>query len=289
MTVYLTKTWGFSAPSGPLQFSARGWRDRARAMLKDGDLVVIVGTMGNETIAGERGKILGLMEPTKNVVNSLDYSFEKRPSDLNKDGDYRWPFGLELRRAWRFLEPRRTLAAISQRKFSMDAAQGIVPLLPDEAEAILRLPIEEIDLLRPLLASVRMEGEDIARRKSAPPPTTTRTGVMHVRRQSAYTYAMALEGSTPSAFKIGWAFDWRLRQRDFNQIAAPTLGGVRYRTVFYQLWPTATEAFRMEQSLLRQFDTIRHAQNPEILSPINKGMLEDAWLSFVRRHQKKNI
>jgi hypothetical protein len=61
MTVYMTKTWGFSSPSGPLQFSLRGWRDRARAELQPGDLVVIVGTMGDETAPEERGKILGLI------------------------------------------------------------------------------------------------------------------------------------------------------------------------------------------------------------------------------------
>ncbi len=56
MTVYVTKTWGFSSPCGPLQFSQRGWRDRARAMLAPGDLGVIVGTMGDETLDEERGR-----------------------------------------------------------------------------------------------------------------------------------------------------------------------------------------------------------------------------------------
>jgi|SRR5215470_7024149 len=31
MTVFMTKTWGFSDPCGPLQFSTEGWRTRARS------------------------------------------------------------------------------------------------------------------------------------------------------------------------------------------------------------------------------------------------------------------
>lgn len=58
MAVYLTKTWGFASPSGPLQFSQRGRRERAREALRPGDLVVIVGTVGEETDLEERGKIL---------------------------------------------------------------------------------------------------------------------------------------------------------------------------------------------------------------------------------------
>lgn len=79
MTVYMTKTWGFGIPSGPLQFSQRGWRDRARDMLRPNDLVVIVGTMGEETLSEERGKILGLMEPTTTIVSSLDFDLARPP------------------------------------------------------------------------------------------------------------------------------------------------------------------------------------------------------------------
>ena len=47
--LYITEIWGFSAPSGPLQFSTNGWRNNARAALTLGDLVLIVGTAANLT------------------------------------------------------------------------------------------------------------------------------------------------------------------------------------------------------------------------------------------------
>jgi len=54
MTVFMTKTWGFSTPCGPLQFSTEGWRAKARAALQPGDLVVTVGTKNFRTVPAER-------------------------------------------------------------------------------------------------------------------------------------------------------------------------------------------------------------------------------------------
>ena len=105
----------------------------------------------------------------------------------------------------------------------MDSASGIVSLTADEAERIDRLPKEEVQLLAPVRAVARIEGEDVARRRAAPPPTTQRAGVMHVRHAPAYTYAMKIEGAAGTLFKIGWAFDYKKRERDFNSsIAAAT-------------------------------------------------------------------
>jgi hypothetical protein len=285
MTLYMTKTWGFGSPSGPLQFSQRGWRDRARALLKPSDLVVIVGTMGDETEIEERGKILGLMEPMTLVVSSLDFDLARGPRDFDEDGHYRWPFGLELRNAWRFDEPRATFSDFSARRFSMDSAQGIV--LDEEASRILDLKRQAVALLRPVRAEARVVGVDAARRRAAPPPTTTRRGIMHMRRAPAFTYAMAIEGARTPAFKIGWAFDWRSRERQFNQASMPALSGLRYRVFLHELWDTAILAFGMEQSLLRRFDTNRHDQNREILTPVDRDQIQAAWIDCLLAHRRR--
>jgi hypothetical protein len=60
---------GLDVPVGPLQFSAQGWRDRARAELKPGDLVVPVGTKGDQTDPNDQGRVLDWMEPTTEVVS----------------------------------------------------------------------------------------------------------------------------------------------------------------------------------------------------------------------------
>jgi len=265
MTMYMTKVWGFSTPSGPLQFGANGRRETARVILKPGDFVVLVGTKGPETSPDKQGRILGLMEPTTEIVSSLDFELQKRDIDFNDDGDYRWPYGLLIRRAWKFEEPYQIFEDISSRHFSMDAASGIVPLTGDEIDAILKLPRKEVEILAPIRARARIEGEEKARRRGAPPPTTTRRGIMHMRHAPAYTYVMAIRGAPIESFKIGWAFDYRARQRTFNVAALPELGGLKYETRLQHLWDTAQQAFKMEQELLQQFDSTRHRSNREIV------------------------
>jgi len=283
--MYMTKVWGFSVPSGPLQFGANGRRESARQVLKPGDLVVLVGTKGPETSPEKQGRVLGMMEPTTEVVSSLDFDLQKREIDFDEEGNYRWPYGLLIRRAWKFEEPYHAFEDISSRPFGMDAASGIVALTDDEAAKVLSLPHTEVEVLSPVRARARTEGEERARRRGAPPPTTTRRGVMHMRRAPAYTYAMAVWGAVAEAFKLGWAFDYRARQRTFNLAALPELGGIRYETRLQHLWDTAEQAFKMEQDLLRQFDAARHPANREIVQ-IEENQLQAAWIAYLMKARR---
>ena len=285
MTVFMTKVWGFGAPVGPLQFSSKGWRENARSALKPGDLVILVGTLGAETQPDEQGRILGMMEPTDKRVAALDFLEPDRPEDFGPDGEYKWPYALLNRRAWTFDAPRARLADISSRPFSMDSAQGIVPLTDDEAAAVMRLPRTEVDLRTSFKTQQRLEGSDAVRRRGAPPPSTTRRGVMHLRRAPAFTYAFKLVGARPSGFKIGWAFDWNARMTGFNQSAMPDLGGLHYKQLVVELWPTAMDAFRMEQAILRAFDARRHPQNREILTGLGESDVLVKWAEVLARGQ----
>lgn len=282
MTVYLTKVWGFEEPCGPLQFGLKGWRDRARKLLQDGDLVVLVGTQGDETAKDERGRLLGIMEPTREIVRSLDFDVRQSSTDFNEAGEYKWPFALLNRKAW-ILEERPLLSEITDRRFGMDSAQGIVPFTEDEAEEVLSLKSREIDLLLPVRAWARIVGADAAGRRGAPPPTTTRKGVMHLRRAPAYTYCMELIGAKHVSHKIGWAFDFKARERQFNQTALPGIGGIRYRTKLNHLSNTAMDAFRMEQALLAHFDQVRHPSNREVLHGVSYREIESAWVNFLHK------
>lgn len=283
MTVYLTKVWGFTEPVGPLQFSTEGWRDRARRSLRSGDLVVLVGTKGPPTVDDERGRLLGVMEPTTEPVLSLDFDLPTRPEHFDESANYKWPYGLLNRNAWRLLD-RPLLEDISDRSFNMDSALGLVELTPTETERILALRRTEAPLLAPTArARARIDGLDAVRRRSAPPPTTTRRGVMHMRRAPAFTYALRLNGASATAFKIGWAFDYKQRTRQFNTASMPQLGGISYIPVLNQLWDTARQAFAMEQALLRHFDARRHPHNGEVIFGVTESELQSIWIDFMRR------
>ena len=56
------------------------------------------------------------MEPTTEVVLWQDFDMPTRPEDFDDEGNYRWPFGLLNRAAWKILD-RRLLEEISSRDF----------------------------------------------------------------------------------------------------------------------------------------------------------------------------
>jgi hypothetical protein len=281
MAVYLTKVWGFDVPCGPLQFGMAGWRDDARAKLLPGDLVVVVGTKGHPTDEADRGRVLGLMEPTTEPVLSLDFPLITRPEHFT-DGKYNWPYGLLNTRAWRILNTP-LFEEVSNRRFGRTAASGIVLLTEEEAGRVLQLPREEVPLLTSARIEGRIEGQEVARRRGAPRPSTSRAGVMHMRAARAYTYAMEIVGGSDSAFKIGWAFSHSIRSRQFNSYSLPQLGGLFYRVIFAELWDTAREAFRMEQDLLRSFDPKRHPANREVISGVTNDQLRSAWGTSIKK------
>jgi hypothetical protein len=101
-----------------------------------------------------------------------------------------------------------------------------------------------------------------------------------MRRAPAYTYAMAIRGAASESFKIGWAFDYRARQRTFNLAALPELGGIKYETRLEHLWDTAEQAFRMEQKMLRKFDSLRHRSNREVVQ-VTGEVLQTAWIEYL--------
>jgi hypothetical protein len=280
MAIFITKVWGFDAPVSPLQFSSPGWRNNALKQLSPGDLVVLVGTHGDETPEAIRGRLVGIMEPTKELVKSLDFAVRQRPTDF-VDGEYKWPYGLLNLKAWSLPE-RPLLSDISDRKFSMDSAQGIVPLTDGEAARVLALRRVEEKLLEPTANTQKvLEKKYGAAKRTAPPPTTTRTGVMHMRSAPAYTYAMQVQQANIQAFKIGWAFDVKLRAHQFNHAAMPELGGLHYVPTLTHLWDTARLAYRMEQRLLLQFYDRRHEKNNEIIVRVSPRELDIAWQAGV--------
>jgi hypothetical protein len=257
-----------------------GYRQEARNKLQPGDLVVLVGTKGERTAGDEQGRLLGIMEPTTESVLSLDFDLPTRPEHFDDAENYRWPYALLNRSAWRILD-RQPLEAVSDRPFYIDAAVRLVEVTDAEAAKVMALRREPAELLQPSVrARARLEGTAAARRMTAPPPTTTRRGVMHMRRAPAFTYAMRVEGATPMSFKLGWAFDFKLRAEQFNQASMPELGGLRYKPVLNHFWDTARQAYCMEQRLLRHFSSHRHAANFEIVHGILFAELESAWVKF---------
>ena len=104
-----------------------------------------------------------------------------------------------------------------------------------------------------------------------------------MRSASAYTYALRIVGAPKLAFKIGWAFDYERRAKQFNHASLPDLGGLRYDQFFYHLWDTARQAFAMQQRLIRLLEANRHPQNNEVLTGISIMDFKNAWTNCVQK------
>jgi hypothetical protein len=94
------------------------------------------------------------------------------------------------------------LDEISDRDFHMDSALGLVEMTPEEEAKVRALRWEPIELLKSARADTRIEGKDAVRKRGAPPPSTTRAGIMHMRNASAHTYAMRVKGASESHYIV---------------------------------------------------------------------------------------
>jgi hypothetical protein len=165
-------------------------------------------------------------------------------------------------------------------RFSTNAVTGIVPLTAEEADRVLTLARREIAVLQPSAAAAHRLGLPSPGRHSAPPPRT-RLAIMHVRDRPAFTYAFKVEGNSGDAIKVGWAFDWKLRLRGFKQVAMSEIGGVRYSAHRFQLWDSARQAFRMEQTMLHRLADCRvYPDNSEMLR-VDFARFEREWTAVL--------
>ncbi len=256
----------------PSQFNTNGWRKSARGKLSPGDRVVLVGTMGEQTPDDMKGRLLGVMELSKKRVACLDFAVRRLPGDF-VDGKYKWPTGLMNLRT-QSLPQRPELREVSDRNFSMDSALGIVSINDEKAARVRALDWREEELLQlTARAQERLVRKHGGAKRATPPPTTTRRGVMHMRRAPAYTYAMRVVGARPSVFKVGWAFDYKQRARQFNHAAMPGPGGLEYKPFLFQFWHTARQAYTVEQTLRSVQSDKLDADNSEMAFGLSKDEL----------------
>lgn len=277
MAMFMTKVWGANSPSGPLQFNEPARRASAIRALQNGGDVLLVGTKGPPTAPQFQGRVLGVMRPSLEPVMTLDYPIIPRTEDY-ENGQYRWPVALANLEAWS-IPSLPKFSSLIPRKFYQDAATGIVPLTPAE-EAIIRALVWEPVPLLPMTAAAQ-ERLGIQRPYSPPPSDGKRRGVMHMRRAPAHTYAFALIGARQSSFKIGWAFDYEIRRRQFNKASLSKLGGIEYGAERHHRWDTAAQAYRMEQLVLKKFAGKRHSGNHEVIVGVRPDELLSVWTDCV--------
>lgn len=152
MRLFIKKFYGFSPSTIPvITFSQIGSRNSLLNRAQHGDRIVFVAVKSDEHVhKEERGKILGMAEIGREKVRTLDMISD--PSIINKkyflpNGDFMWPEGIPMLRAWKFTPPVNRLDILNKAAIDSQATrQNAILLSEEDQEKILSLPSEEVKL-----------------------------------------------------------------------------------------------------------------------------------------------
>lgn len=251
--IFASRFWGFNPHTHPVvTFGKAGDRDRLLRLSSPGDLMLFVGTQAHPTPVAERGRLLGLAEFGHFPVEAIDLI---DPAALRLDempgGQYRWPKGLPMVRAWRFDRHRPSVTEALGKQLPMYATVGAVRLTPEQCLAVLSLPRSPAPLCPSPLLEQQAWAHGAARRggkTTGPRPTSWTANVTHDLTTTAHTYVMQF-GKHP-VWKIGWAKDVAARCAELNTHIPGEIVADQWRPRYGHRWASGDDAYRMEQRLL---------------------------------------
>lgn len=247
--LYGTRVYGFPENSwAMLGFGREGDRDGALEKMAGKPVYVAYfcpnNQRGNDT--GDKamewsdvGRVLGIVE-LQPVAVTPDTHVE--PETLENDrkswnGD-KWPFGIEISRAWQFLEPPFAADALPETsKRSWPPTNSIVDLTRTERAALAQYSLEEVPVYRQPEAQVNL----IQSKQSDP---AVYTYLMICRNRKPLKLTSAPDGTFLAKIGVTNDPDRRLLEISGNHIA--TLFGLEFETHATKRWPTQEKALEVE-------------------------------------------
>jgi len=265
--VFLTKVWGFSPESYPaLGFNAKGARDKLLRESLPGDWVILAGTKGLPTVPEYQGRLLGKVQLGKeeiNVENILSSIGTNIPKDhYHDDGRYRWPFGLPMIEAQRFIDlpdlselfgnylPGTQWASYAldvEKKLGVEAVKKIESL---RCEKVNIIEAPEIIRQRKRNRALSLNNTNGA---TGPGPSNSRKGTER-ESSSASAYIMKLHGSLNEVYKIGYSSNVLGRLADLNKGLITGVTNFYWEVIQQQAFPDEKQAYNFEQLMHRRLN-----------------------------------
>ena len=258
--IFASRFWGFSPETHPaVMFGKAGNRDRLLKLSRSTDLVLFVGTMGEPTISGEQGRLLGLAQFSRTPVETLALidPEEIRPEHLN-NGRYKWPKALAITQAWRFDTSLPLLTDVLKKQLTMYATVGVVQLDYVDTLAVLSLARTKISVkqLPAVENHVKIQRALQNNRPTTGPKAGSWSGEV-TRDVSGLSETYAMRFGKSDIWKIGWALDASNRLLDLNKHVPIEYLNQEWTLAYRQRWNTGDEAREMEQRLLKKLDRFR--------------------------------
>lgn len=246
--IFATRGYGFDPDRwGMLGFGREGSRDGVLNLMGGESIFVVQFCSPNqqENDAGalamlpeNLGRVLGLIRVLPNpVLSETHVEPEFRKLSISKWGKDKWPFGLEVDRAWTFpAKPFSRDVLPTTSKAGWDATNSVVKLQQVEVAALTQYLLEE--------ASVYGRSQKIVKQFEQDPATFTYLAICDNMGPLVHTSA------PPDTYlvKIGITNDRERRVLELsgNHIAA--IFAMRFKLIASQEWPDQTEALRIESA-----------------------------------------
>jgi hypothetical protein len=252
MRLFATRVWGFDPTTWPVVvFGEQGYRTSLLERSEPGDCIIFVATKGEMPAEDEKGRVLGMAEIGRRGVFSrtLISDADLNPHDFDAQGNFKWPVGIPMVRAWLF--PAKPLLTDLMKQLPRSATPGAVELSEQQVELILRL--ERVEVPLPAHAVIlkeqeQLEGVPNRLPTTGPRPTDWSSTVTHSTRQPASTYVFRWGGS--DLWKIGWAVDPKERLATVNTHIPIELLSASWKLFLTQGWSDTVSAQAMEQRVL---------------------------------------
>ena len=156
MKLFATRGFGFDTQEwGMLAFSREGFRDNVLELMRDNPIHVVcfcspnnpVDEQGNPAMAPSiRGRVLGIAEIQPKLATPdthIQPQFRRR--SVAQWGKDRWPFGLEMSRAWRFVHTPFTKDALPvTSKDPWGPTNAVINVTSAESAALSLYELEEV-------------------------------------------------------------------------------------------------------------------------------------------------
>jgi hypothetical protein len=211
----------------------------------------IDGTGGEMTIKEEdKGRMLGIAEVQPKIASPETHLAQQaRDEMIRRWGKWRWQYGLEVSRAWRFLHAPWTKEALPHaRSLSWEVTKDLIPLTDEEVRLVKQYAYEEVPVfgreLRPVVVALRE------------PMHTTYLAICGSRDVLVNTDAP--KGT--KLVKIGVSGDTNRRLGELNGHDYAKIFGLSFQMYATKRWPSQSEALTREWRALEwALDKTKHA------------------------------
>lgn len=305
--IFATLTHGFDPEAwAAFGFANEKTRSKLASELRaEGGLLLSIGTMGEETPEHLRGRLLALHRlGTRPIATGELVEPEHWAAHLASNGGApRWPYGLPILAAERFIAPLQARSDLLPRLHSDNLHQKLASsferLKSEEAAAVLSLPRVPVTNLW------RTRALDFAAgliKPPAGPKPSSGTRILSTISGPAATYSFELKGpafaevgsrvaprnSGKFVFKIGFSNNPERRLRELNaHLPDPTRLSWTYRSM--QWHADEINAWAMEQAVFKELQADSTAWIRGEIYSVTSIALDLAWAAALRTAQRPEV